>query len=200
MGRRTFLINGGSEFCYHRLRQATKYRIGLHRVVYKAWAMKLVFVLVVLVLVLICVPVIGVLYWRARNRAFRAEVVVETLRLWRGLVEDYREKNPPDRITEGMSVPEEAAYMATDGPVRVRKKVMAIAWANVKKMTKYHVQECKMGKAVGGWHEIYANSEQDAARKVVRGNLRPKGKLGELRVRVRLASDPKQEADFYADN
>lgn len=151
-------------------------------------------------LVLICVPVIFVLFWRAKNRAFRAEVTIETLRLWRGMVEDYRSKNPKDRMTKGMSVPEEAVYMATHGPAQLRQKVMAMAWDNVKKMTKYHVQECRMGKGVGGWQEIFANSDEEAANKVVSGQLRRSGKLGELRVRVRLADNPKQEADFYTDN
>lgn len=154
--------------------------------------------LLIVVAVLICLPVGGILFWRSRNRAFRAEVVVETLRIWREMVEDYRRKNPDDNISKTMSVPEEAVYMATHSPHR--KKVMTMAWDNVKKMNKYLVQECNMGKAVGGWQEIYANSDTEAAQKVVRGDLRRVGKLGELRVRVRLANDPKTETDFYADN
>ena len=154
--------------------------------------------LLIAVAVLICLPVVSVIYWRAKNRAFRAEVVIENLRIWREMVEDYRRKNPDDNMSKSMSVPEEAVYMATHSPHR--KKVMTMAWDNVKKMSKYLVQECNMGKAVGGWQEIYANSDIEAAQKVVNGVLRRAGKLGELRVRVRVANDSKAETDFYADN
>jgi hypothetical protein len=65
---------------------------------------------------------------------------------------------------------------------------------------KYHVQECKMGKAVGGWMGVYANSDLEAAEKIVGPNLRRAGKLGEHRARVRAANNPKNEIDFYADN
>jgi hypothetical protein len=150
------------------------------------------------IVMLICLPVVSVLYWRAKNRAFRAEVVIETLRIWRAMVEDYRRKNPDDKMSKEMNVVEEAAYMATHSPLR--KKVMTMAWDNVKNMTKYHVQECKMGKAVGGWMEVFANNDAEAAEKVVGPDLRRTGKLGELRARVRLASNPKNEIDFYADN
>ncbi len=150
------------------------------------------------IVLIIAMPIVAVAYWRRKNRAFRAEVSIECLRLWRKMVEDYRQKNPPDSITAGMSVAEEAAYMALHS--EHRQKVLTMAWDNVKKMTKYLVQECNMGKAVGGWQEIFANSELEAAQKVVSGELRRAGKLGELRVRVRVASDTKTETDFYADN
>jgi len=67
-------------------------------------------------------------------------------------------------------------------------------------MTKYHVQECKMGRAVGDWIEVYANSDLEAAKKMVCPDLRRSGKLGELRARVRAAGNPQNEIDFYADN
>jgi hypothetical protein len=67
-------------------------------------------------------------------------------------------------------------------------------------MTKYHVQECKMGKAVGGWVEVCANSDLEAAEKIVGPNLRRAGKLGELRARVRAVGNLKKQIDFYADN
>jgi len=154
--------------------------------------------LLITLVVLICLPIIWVLYWGTKNRAFRAEVVIENLRLWREMVEDYRRKNPDDSMSRSVSVAEEAVYMATHSPLR--KKVMTTAWDNVKKMTKYHVQECNMGKAVGGWVDVYAKSDVEAAQKIVGPNLRRTGKLGELRARVRNASDPKKESDFYADN
>jgi hypothetical protein len=142
--------------------------------------------------------VLLVAYWRFRNKAFRAEVMIETLRIWRGMVEDYRRKNPEDRMSKEMSVPEEAVYMATNSPLR--KKVMTMAWDNVKKMSKYHVQECNSGKVVGGWIEVYANSDQEAAEKLVGRDIRRVGKLGELRARVRSASNLQKETDFYSSN
>jgi len=154
--------------------------------------------LLITIAVLVCLPVISELYWRAKNRAFRSEVIIENLRLWREMVEDYRRNYPDDSMSKNVSVTEEAVYMATHSPLR--KKVMTKAWDNVKKMTKYHVQECRMGKAVGGWMEVYANSDLEAAEKIVGPNLRRAGKLGELRARVRAASNPKNETDFYADN
>jgi hypothetical protein len=121
--------------------------------------------------------------------SFRAEVVIEQLRIWRSMVEDYRIKYPDDALSKKMSVAEEAIYMAENSPQR--KKVWEMAVANVKSMTLYHVQECKSGNAVRDWMEVYANSDQEAAKKLVGPNLRRIGKLGELRALVRLASDPK---------
>jgi hypothetical protein len=121
--------------------------------------------------------------------SFRAEVVIEQLRIWRSMVEDYRIKYPDDALSKKMSVAEDAIYMAENSPQR--KKVWEMAVANVKSMTLYHVQECKSGNAVRDWMEVYANSDQEAAKKLVGPNLRRIGKLGELRALVRLASDPK---------
>jgi len=129
--------------------------------------------------------------------SFRAEVVIEQLRIWRSMVEDYRIKYPDDALSKKMSVAEEAIYMAENSPQR--KKVWEMAVANVKSMTLYHVQECKSGNAVRDWMEVYANSDQEAARKLVGPNLTRIGKLGELRALVRLASDPKNEIAFYSD-
>jgi hypothetical protein len=123
--------------------------------------------------------------------------VIEQLRIWRSMVEDYRIKYPDDALSKKMSVAEEAIYMAENSPQR--KKVWEMAVANVKSMTLYHVQECKSGKAVRDWMEVYANSDQEAAKKLVGPNLRRIGKLGELRARVRLASDLKNEIAFYSD-
>jgi hypothetical protein len=155
--------------------------------------------LLITIAVLVCLPAVGILYWRAKTRAFRAEVAIENLRLWREMVEDYRRKYPDDSLSKEVNVVEEAVYFSTHSPLR--KKVMAKAWANVRKMTKYYVQECKLGKAAGDWIAVYANSDLEAAQKIVVGlNLRRVGKLGELRARVRAASNPENEIDFYADN
>src|SRR5947209_5000532 len=129
--------------------------------------------------------------WIFKSKAFRAEVSIECLRLWRGMVEDYRSKSPEDRMTRSMDVAEEAAYMATHSPLRMQ--VLKMAWDNVAKMTKYHVQECKGGVAVHDWEEIYANNDQEAAEKVAGPNLRRAGKLGELRARVRPVGNLKNE-------
>lgn len=145
------------------------------------------------------VLIICIFYARRKRKmgSFRAEVVIEQLRIWRSMVEEYRIKYPDDALSKKMSVAEEAIYMAEHSPQR--EKVWKMAVANVKKMTLYHVQECKSGKAVRDWIEVYANSDQEAAKKLVGPNLRRVGKLGELRARVRLASDLKQETLFYSD-
>jgi hypothetical protein len=96
-----------------------------------------------------------------------------------------------------MDVAEEAAYKAIHSPLR--NKVLAAAWSNVSKMKKYYVQKCKHGVAVADWLEIYANSEDEAAKKLVRGTLRRAGKLGELRVRVRECGNLNNPTNFYAD-
>jgi hypothetical protein len=114
------------------------------------------------------------------------------------MVEDYRRTQPADSMSKGMSVVEEAYYMALHSPLK--KKVWEIARANVKKMHKYHVQECEGGNAVGDWQEIYANSDQEAAEKVVGRNIRSVGKLGELRARVRPVGDLKNETAFYSQD
>ena len=149
------------------------------------------------VLILIILVVLIFLKYRKRKMgAFRAEVVIETLRLWREMIEDYRRTQPEDSMSRSMTVAEEAAYMAVHGPLR--KQVWRIARANVKKMHKYHVQEYRDGKAVGDWQVIYANSDQEAAEKVVGRNIRCVGKLGELRARVRPVGDLKNETAFYS--
>lgn len=132
--------------------------------------------------------------WRFKNRAFRAAVIIETLRLWREMVQDYRNSHPEETYT--IDVATEAAYHATHS--KSRKVILTRAWDNVKKMTKFIVQECVDGRNVGPSQTIYANSDIEAARVVVSGcELRRKGKLGELRVRVRAVSNP--EVCFYAD-
>jgi hypothetical protein len=130
--------------------------------------------------------------------SFGAEVAIETLRLWREMVEDYRRKNPPDSISTKMSVVEEAAYMSVHSPLW--KKVWLKARENVKKMNQYHVQECKGGKVIADWQEIYADNDQEAAEKVAGPNLRRAGKLGELRARVRSVGNLKNETAFYSAN
>ena len=67
-------------------------------------------------------------------------------------------------------------------------------------MTKYRVQECRDGKNVGPSQVIYANTDMEAAKAVAHGSeLRRKGKLGELRVRVWTTTNPATEIAFYAD-
>lgn len=63
--------------------------------------------------------------WRVRSRAFRAEVVIESLRLWRELVQDYRDRHPEERTKIGVA--EEAAYMAVHS--EHRQKVLLKAKA-----------------------------------------------------------------------
>jgi hypothetical protein len=153
-----------------------------------------------IILTAIGIAFVAFVFYARRKKtmgSFRAEVVIEQLRLWRSMVEDYRRKYPDDALSKKMSVAEEAIYMAENSPQR--DKVWEIAVANVKKMTLYHVQECKSGKAVRDWMEVYANSDQEAAKKLVGPNLRRVGKLSELRTRVRLANDLKQETLFYSD-
>ena len=43
-------------------------------------------------------------YRKRKMGAFRAEVVIETLRLWREMVEDYRRTQPADSMSKSMSV------------------------------------------------------------------------------------------------
>ncbi len=148
------------------------------------------------VLILIITALVLLKYRKRKMGAFRAEVVIEQLRLWREMVEDYRRTQPADSMSKGMSVVEEAYYMALHSPLK--KKVWEIAQANVKKMHKYHVQECEGGKAIGDWQEIYANGDQEAAEKVAGPNLRRVGKLGELRARVRPVGNLKNETAFYS--
>jgi hypothetical protein len=135
--------------------------------------------------------------WRFRNRDFRAAVVIETLRLWREMVQDYRDSHPEETYT--VDVFTEAAYHAVQQS-KVNKTILERAWGNVKNMTKFIVQECNQGRNVGPSQTIYANSDIEAARAVVHGcDLRRKGKLGELRVRVRAASARGEEICFYSD-
>jgi len=140
---------------------------------------------------------VSFVYWRFKTRAFRAEVVIESLRLWREMVEDYRNQNPADAITERMSVAEEAVYMATHSSLRTR--VWMKAWSNAKKMNRYWVQECRLGQPKEGWREIFAHTEDEAAGKLALGQLRRTGEPGELRARVSPWADPNNETCFYAD-
>ena len=96
-----------------------------------------------------------------------------------------------------MTVFEEAAYLAMHSPLKM--KVWMKARENVKKMRRYEVRECKFGKDVRPWQEIFANSDDEAATKLVSGQLRRTGKPGELRVRVRPVGDLKNQTLFYAD-
>lgn len=64
----------------------------------------------------------------AKFKAFRAEVVIECLRLWRENITDYYKRNP--ELKPISSIPEEAMYSALHSE---HKQVMyAKAWANVK--------------------------------------------------------------------
>jgi hypothetical protein len=113
-----------------------------------------------------------VFYARRKKKmgSFRAKVVIENLRLWCSLVEDYRRKYPDDALSKKMSIGEEAVYMSEHSPQK--EKVWLMAQENVKKMLLYHVQECRGGKVVRDWMEIYANNDQEAAEKLVGPNLR----------------------------
>ena len=64
-------------------------------------------------------------------------------------------------------------------------------------MRDYLVQKWFDGKA-DRWQEISANSELEAAERVVGTNLRTAGKLGELRARVRVVGNLSKETAFYA--
>ena len=92
--------------------------------------------------------VASVFIWRRRNRDFRAAVVIETLRLWREMTQEYRDAHPFEEYS--VDVATEAAYMASQ-PGRAQKVILTRAWDNVKKMTKYQVQQCDMGQNVGPW-------------------------------------------------
>ncbi|SRR5713226_5297718 len=134
--------------------------------------------------------------WRFKNRAFRAAVMIENLRLWREMIQDYRDTHPEETYTVDVAI--EAAYNSVHN--KSQKVMLTRAWDNVKKMTRFIVQECDQGRNIGPNETIYANSDIEAAQAVVYGcNLRRKGKLGELRVRVREADGRRDEVCFYAD-
>jgi hypothetical protein len=138
-----------------------------------------------------------VIIWRRRNRDFRAEVVIETLRLWREMTQEYRDAHPFEKYS--VDIATEAAYMASQ-PGKAQKVIMARAWDNVKRMTKYQVQECDAGRNVGTWVVVHARDALSAAQKVAIGaELRDRGKLGEMRARVRTTVPPIKETAFYAD-
>jgi hypothetical protein len=141
--------------------------------------------------------VASVVIWRRRNRDFRAAVVIETLRLWRNIIQEYRDAHPFEEYS--VDVATEAAYNATK-PGNAQKIVATRAWDNVKQMTKYRVQGCEEGKNVGASEIVYANTDLEAAQSVAFGvELRRKGKLGELRARVWTTVDPVTETAFHAD-
>lgn len=141
--------------------------------------------------------VASVFIWRRRNAAFRAEVVIEMLRLWREMTQEYRDAHPFEEYS--VDVATEAAYMASQSG-KAQKVVMARAWDNVKRMTKYQVQECDAGRNVGPWVMVYADDTLSAAQKCAVGaKLRVRGKLGEMRARVRTTVPPIKETTFYAD-
>jgi hypothetical protein len=154
-------------------------------------------IMAVAVIVIGVAFVASIVIWRRRNRDFRAEVVIETLRLWREMTQEYRDAHPFEEYS--VDVATEAVYMASQSG-RAQKVIMARAWDNVKKMTKYQVQECDAGKNVGAWVMVYANDALSAAQKVTIGaELRNRGKLGEMRARVRTTVPPIKETAFYAD-
>jgi hypothetical protein len=139
----------------------------------------------------------GIKLWRYKNRDFRAAVVIENLRLWREFVQRYRDDHPFE--TYSVDVVTEAVYNAMHN-VGAQKVMLAKAWANVKMMTKFIVQECQEGRNVGVLEVVYANSDLEAARATAIGcDLRRAGKLGELRVKVRVAAHPAMETLFYCD-
>src|SRR5258708_38171803 len=85
------------------------------------------------------IPLLSFAYWKYRaSRAFRAEVRIENLRLWREKMEDYRRQNPHLRWITDRVVVEGAAFLAThtQGRAEVYKK----AWDNVRRVEKYMVQ------------------------------------------------------------
>jgi hypothetical protein len=139
------------------------------------------------ILITITLLILGAIsryYWR-RYRAFGAEITIETLRLWREYIEDYRKRHPEEKAPIGVA--EAAVQMALHSE---HKNIMlAKAWENVKMMRTYLVQECGPDSRIG-WQEILATSEQDAAEKVCCTKLDVSGTLGELRARVRLKRNP----------
>ena len=67
-------------------------------------------------------------------------------------------------------------------------------------MTKFVEQECHEGRNVGAPKAVDANSDLEAAKTVAPGcDLRRKGKLRELRVKVRVEAQPARETLFYSD-
>lgn len=149
------------------------------------------------VFAVVAVAVATIKFWRYKNRDFRAAVVIENLRLWREIEQDYRNKHPFEAYD--VDVATAACYHALQSG-RVQKAVLTRAWDNVKAMSKFFVQECCEGKNVRMPEVVYANSDLEAARTVVpRDNLRHAGKLGELRVRVRDVNRPATDVCFYSD-
>ena len=67
-------------------------------------------------------------------------------------------------------------------------------------MHRYSVQRCdESGKNVGDPQEVMAESALDAAERVTGLRLRIRGKLGEMRARVRLVGgSPRPPIPFYA--
>ena len=81
-----------------------------------------------LIVVLVIVAGIAAYQWQ-RFRAFRAEVVIECLRLWREQIEGFYVRHPDK--TPVTSIAEEAMFSAMHS--EHRHVVYSKAWANVKR-------------------------------------------------------------------
>lgn len=82
-----------------------------------------------LAIVVAAVVIAGIaIHQWARFRAFRAEVVIECLRLWREQITDFYQRHPEAKPI--MSIPEEAMYSALHS--EHRQAMYSKAWANVK--------------------------------------------------------------------
>ena len=64
---------------------------------------------VAIVVVALVIAVVAMRQW-VKFRAFRAEVVIECLRLWREQITDFYQRHPNKKPI--MSIPEEAMYSA----------------------------------------------------------------------------------------
>ena len=85
-----------------------------------------VFILIAAIGVVLLAAIGARYYWR---RAFREEVIIEDLRIWRYfIIEDYRRRHPEE--APSMSVAEEAIYMAMHS--KHRKRIYAEAWRTVR--------------------------------------------------------------------
>jgi hypothetical protein len=82
---------------------------------------------VAMVVVVVAIAGLAIHHW-ARFRAFRAEVVIECLRLWREQITDFYQRHPEAKSI--MSIPEEAMYSAMHS--EHRQAMYSKAWANVK--------------------------------------------------------------------
>jgi hypothetical protein len=139
--------------------------------------------------------VICFVFLRFRHRAERAEVVVETLRLWREFIAEYRRQHPDE--TYSFSVAEEACYMAVKGPRQLRSTIAKRAFFNVRDMKKYGYEEYDGADKLIGHGQILAHTTLDAARKIAGPHVIELGFPHQLRVRIVRGASENELTDFY---